>query len=89
MSISADDVKIICSAFNKLNVFKFEAKMSSTFLRFCVANFKGIVFFDVIINNFCVVITLHSLQIFKKAVVFEFRNSVSKFSINRTLFRLL
>ena len=35
---------IICFAFNKLKVFKFEAEINSTFLIFCVANFNGIVF---------------------------------------------
>jgi hypothetical protein len=40
----ADGVNKICLAFNKLNVFKFDAKINSTFLIFCVANFNGLLF---------------------------------------------
>jgi len=48
----ANGVNIICFALNKLRVFRLEAEINSTFLRFCVTNFNEVVFFETIINTF-------------------------------------
>jgi len=52
ISLIADGVSIICFAFNKLYVFKFEAEINSTFLIFCVDSFKDVVFFETITKTF-------------------------------------
>ena len=89
ISLIADGVNIICFAFNKLNVFKFEAEINSIFLRLRVANFNAIVFFETITKSFWSKFTEQFWQIFKKFFVFGSVNSVSKFSIIKILFFLL
>ena len=52
ITFTANGVKIICLAFNKLSVFRFEAKINSTFFKFLVANFKHFVFSETIKSVF-------------------------------------
>ena len=40
----ADDVIKICFAFSKLKEFKFDAEIKKTFFRFCVDNFREMLF---------------------------------------------
>jgi hypothetical protein len=44
--LTAKGVNKICFAFNKLKVFKCAAEINSTFFKFLVANFKGVVFVE-------------------------------------------
>ena len=42
--VVADDVINICFAFSKLREFKFDAEIKKTFFRFCVDNFREMLF---------------------------------------------